>query len=274
MPASAGGPTRRPDGSARRSSQGPVASRAAAHRFSTTPSNWEEEIDVPVGPDNRIVPGEPDQRQPTHFLPQRNRFVFRVRVPANFGSKEVVWTLVTKGESAQAFGSLKPLYEVDDISITANVGGGGGTGFHPDMVGNKAPTLEVEGEATRLVRVGESVTLRAMAVDDGLPKPRSLSPSLGRERYVPESATGLRLSWFTCRGVGEVAFDPPQTKVWEDLRDGGNSPWSAGWKTPPLPADSRWAVRATFSRPGTYVLRCLAHDGGLTAYRDVTFIVR
>jgi hypothetical protein len=46
--------------------------------------NWEEEIDVPVGPDNGFNVGGADLGQPTHFLPRRNRFVFRVRVPAGF----------------------------------------------------------------------------------------------------------------------------------------------------------------------------------------------
>src|SRR5262245_6996765 len=43
--------------------------------------NWEETIDVPVGAENTLEPGGPDQGQPTHFLPRRNRFVFRARVP-------------------------------------------------------------------------------------------------------------------------------------------------------------------------------------------------
>ena len=38
-------------------------------------SNWEEQLDVPVGPDNNIEPGGPDQGQPTWFLPRRNRFL-------------------------------------------------------------------------------------------------------------------------------------------------------------------------------------------------------
>jgi hypothetical protein len=46
--------------------------------------NWEEELDVPVGPDNGFSPGSPDQGQPTHFLPRRNRFIFRVKVPTGF----------------------------------------------------------------------------------------------------------------------------------------------------------------------------------------------
>ena len=92
-------------------------------------------------------------------------------------------------------------------------------------------------------------------------------------RFTIDSATGLRLSWFVYRGKGKVVFDPVQTKVWEDTRDGANSPWSYGWRTPPVPADGKWAVNATFSEPGTYVLRCLAHDGGLMTAQDVTFIV-
>ena len=59
--------------------------------------NWEEELDVPVGPDNYFEPGEADQGQPTHFLPRRNRFVFRVPVPDNFNeTDQLVWTLTTK----------------------------------------------------------------------------------------------------------------------------------------------------------------------------------
>ena len=48
-------------------------------------SNWEEEFDVPVGPDNHIEPGGPDQGQPTHFYPRRNMFLFTIRVPKDFG---------------------------------------------------------------------------------------------------------------------------------------------------------------------------------------------
>ena len=50
--------------------------------------NWEEEIDVPVGPENGFNLGGADQGQPTHFLPRRNRFVFSVKVPANFTEKD------------------------------------------------------------------------------------------------------------------------------------------------------------------------------------------
>ena len=51
--------------------------------------NWNEWIDVPAGTANTIEPGGPDQGQPTHFLPRRNQFVFRVRVPKDFGCTKI-----------------------------------------------------------------------------------------------------------------------------------------------------------------------------------------
>ena len=236
--------------------------------------NWEEELDVPVGPANTLDPGGADQGQPTHFFPRRNQFVFKVHVPANFGNKEIVWTLTTNGKTEKAYGTLRPQYAVDETVMMANFGAGGQTGFVPDMQGNKAPELKVEGEKKRTVKVGEPLTLSAVATDDGKPKPRPMPAFLvGQSHFLPNAATGLRLSWFTYRGAGKIEYDPPQTKVWQDHRDGGNSPWSAGWSTPPPPPDNTWTVKATFSEPGTYVLRALASDGGLIAYEDVTVTV-
>ena len=237
--------------------------------------NWEEEIDLPVGADNVIEPGGPDQGQPTHFLPRRNRFVFRIRVPRDFGTKELVWTLNVHGKTERAYASLKADYFIDDTVIMANNGAAGMGGTDPSLKGNKPPVLTVEGEKRRTVKAGASLSLVAVATDDGIPKTRAmprLNPSFA-SRFTVDSATGLRLSWFVYRGAGNVVFDPPQTKVWEDTRDGGGSPWSYGWRTPPVPAGGKWIVNATFPEPGTYVLRCLGHDGGLASAEDVTFIV-
>ncbi len=237
--------------------------------------NWAEEIDVPVGPNNFLEPGPADKGQPAHFFPRRNQFVFRVRVPADFGDREVVWTLTTNGVTEKAFGTLRPAYVVDDVVMAANFGAGGQTGGRPDIIGNAAPEVTLESPSTLTVRVGEPLTLSAVAVDDDKPIRRSFPFYLvGQSHFVPNSATGLRLSWFRYRGPGPVMFDPSQTKVWEDTRDGGQSPWSAGWSPPPLPPDNRWSVQATFSEPGTYSIRALAHDGGLVDYDDVTVTVK
>lgn len=234
--------------------------------------NWDEELDVPIGLDNSIAPGRPDQGQPTHFLPRRSRFVFAIHVPADFGDKELVWTLTSNGQTQRAYATLKNDYFIDNNVIQANFGAGGAGGSLPGLSDNEAPTLTVEGDRLRTVGVGQSLTLAAVATDDGIPRARPLAPTNPRRpgRITTDTATGLRFSWFLYRGSGAVTFDPPQITTWEDTRVGGNSPWSPGWSTPGPPADNRWEVAATFSRPGTYILRALAHDGGLQTYEDVT----
>ena len=236
--------------------------------------NHQEELDLPIGPANYLEPGDPDQGQPTHFYPQRSRFLFKVRVPADFGDGEVVWTLASHGRTERAYATLRSDYFIDDIVVMNNSGAGGQAGGGNDLFGNTAPTLQVEGEPTRHVRVGEPLVLTAVAADDGIPAPRAVvsTPGIG-QRCCPDSATGLRLSWFVYRGAGEVAFDPPQFDAWENYRDWTDSPYSVGWETPPVPPGGQWNVTASFAAPGTYTLRCLAHDGGLMTSADVTVVV-
>ena len=99
--------------------------------------NWEEEFDIPSGPENGVEPGGPDQGQPTHFFPRRNRFVFKVRVPADFGDDELVWTLTTNGQTERAYATLKPDYFIDELVIQANYGAGGAAGTGPGLPDNR-----------------------------------------------------------------------------------------------------------------------------------------
>jgi hypothetical protein len=236
--------------------------------------NWDEEVFVPIGPENSIEPGGPDRGQPTRFLPRRNQYVFHVRVPKDFGKSELVWTLTAHGVTERAFATLKPEYIIDRDLETANMAGGAGR----IPTSNQAPTVKVDGEKTRKVKVGEPLTLVAYAFDDGIPKPQP-TPLLG-ERHIgnPEElgrhdALGLRAAWFVYRGAGGVRFDPEQFETYQDTRATANSPWTPGWTPPPLPPDGKYTVKATFSEPGTYVLRWQAHDGGLHADEDVTVTV-
>src|SRR5262249_26150426 len=145
-----------------------------------------------------------------HFLPRRNQFVFRVRVPRDFGNRELVWTLTSNGKTEKAYATLKPDYVVNATVMAANFGAGGQTGTMPDLIGNVAPVLKLEGGPTRRVKVGEPILLSAVATDDGKPRPRPLQGQIGASRTVPNSATGLRLVWIKYRGTGDVTFDPPQ----------------------------------------------------------------
>ena len=106
---------------------------------------WDKEVSIPVGPDNTMDPGGPDLGQPTHFFPRRNRFVLQGARAARLREERIVWSLISKGRTDKAYGTLKNDYVLDDTVIMSNVGAVGALSTSPDMVGNKAPVLEVEG---------------------------------------------------------------------------------------------------------------------------------
>jgi hypothetical protein len=258
--------------------------------------NWIEELDVPVGPDNSFNIGDPDQGQPTHFLPRRNRFMFRVPVPPNFkDTDELIWTLTTYGKTEKAYASLRLDYQIDDVVRASETGALGAGSSSPEIRANKPPSIEVQGRKTLTAKVGEAVALSVVVTDDGIPKRRGSGQSgssvnnagsrnvtatttVNRAMLPPARVTvgknvGLHVSWFVYRGKGAVSFSPEQIMVWEDTRAGANSPWAPVWSAPAMPADGKLTVWATFSEPGTYVLRSRADDGALTADGQVTITV-
>jgi hypothetical protein len=281
--------------------------------------NWQEELDIPVGPNNLIEPAVygPDAGQPTHFLPRTNHWQFAIRVPKDFGTKEIVWTLSSHGQTLKTYATLKPGYIHDDMGMQREF-------FGTPPPGNLPPVLKVEGDKQRAVKVGQPITLTAVATDDGLPRTGGRrgagtaddagasdgggagaraggagqggraggrAGGAGQAAGAPGGggqargsggtglggdsvrgvAKGLRLAWYVYRGANMVTFDPPQFKVWEDQR--GGSPWAPTWVNPPIPEGNKWIVRATFSQPGTYVLRCQASDGLWNTNENVTFSV-
>ena len=263
--------------------------------------NWLEEIDVPVGEDNAFSPGPADRGQPTHFLPRRNRFVFKVRVPPDWGDRELVWTLTSNGVTERAYATLRPDYIVDNTVVMSETGALGAGSSSPAMRANQPPTIALEGPGVRETSVGRPVTITVFVEDDGLLRPRrrrtppppetaedsaradsiwNTPPTFSRRQLAPPSrvtvqkVNGLFMSWFLYRGEGGVSFDPPQVKVWEDTRTGANSPWSPLWFPPDPPEDGRWTVDVTFDQPGTYLLRGRADDGGLFADVELTVVVR
>jgi hypothetical protein len=266
--------------------------------------NWEEEIDVPVGPANGFSPGDADRGQPTHFLPRRNRFIFRVKVPPAFtASDELLWTLTTNGRTEKAWATLRVDYKLDDVVKASETGALGAGSSSPEIRANKSPVVKVVGEKTLHVRAGEPLTLTSVVTDDGIPKRRggqALSSAAARTEVQQESRggeggepaaprrnpallpparvtvgknVGLHHSYYVFRGAGAVTFTPPQIKVWEDTRAGADSPWAPIWVAPPMPEDGRVTAQVTFSEPGSYLIRSQADDGGLLGWDEVTVVV-
>ena len=246
-------------------------------------SNWVEEFDVPVGPDNNIEPGGPDRGQPTHFYPRRNLFLFTVDVPADFGEQEVVWTLTTNGVTERAYGSLRTDYLLDPQTIGTEMGANFG-GVIDEWRDNEFPTLDLAVDQPRRVRVGEPLRLVAFASDDGIPsgsyEPPMAEPGKPHPAYrpprqiVPGNPPGLRFAWIVYRGdASKVTFYPEQLKMWQDTRVYANSPWSFPYLIPPVPEDGRFETAVTFDEPGTYVLRALAGDSALTTSENLMITV-
>lgn len=256
-------------------------------------SNWEEELDIPVGPanyftfvdagvlDDLSVDGYDfavaDQGQPTHFYPRRNPFLFTIDVPADFAARELVWTLKSQGRTLRAFGSLKADYLIDPQVISTEVGGNFGS-LDDRLRDNIPPELRVEGEIYRQVSVGQPLDLTVIATDpdDYPPRSRRGAPQTLEQLYNPpssivaSSAPGLRFSWSVYRGpAAQVSFNPVQLKTWTDTRAWGNSAWSPPWLLPEVPADNRWLSTVTFDRPGEYVLRGVASDGSMFTYQNI-----
>ena len=266
--------------------------------------NWEQELRVPIGENNSFSPGEADRGQPTFFMPRRNRYTFSVTVPADWGDRELVWTLNANGHESKAYTNKHQDFFIDNVIISSEGGSLAGGRTTPDTYANVEPTVTVDGDNERRsvavgerrppgfigrsgpefpaefsVRVGEPLTLRAHLADDGLPRARVRSTrtvDVLQHMIVPAYRQGvlkinaLFLSWNLYRGEGEVTFDPPQTKVWEDTRPASNSPWGVFWLPPEIPEDGMIETTATFDTPGRYVLWARGDDGSLQADAYIT----
>jgi hypothetical protein len=153
--------------------------------------NYEEALDLAVGPNNTFEPGG-DRGQPTHFVPRRHKDVFRVVVPRDFGSQTLVWKLNAHGQTQQVVATLKPVWQIDRQRTTRG-------GNSEKISSNLPPVVTVQASDPTLPAAG-STTLALSAIDDGLPKRRGES-------------VGLTVMWAKYRGPGAVQFSSPAAKL-------------------------------------------------------------
>jgi hypothetical protein len=227
--------------------------------------NYEEQPEIPIGPDNNLAPGGPDRGQPTHFYPRRQQFMFKVQVPKDFGSsKELVWALTRNGQTAKAYGTLKDDEELTPVIISQNRGGLASD--EETAAPNKPPTVTIDGPARWTISLGDTLTLAASVRDDGVPKPRPPGPMAGNradrpprqlfdgpgsQAIVKPNRQDLAVTWVNYRGSGRITFQPMSALVKGD----------------------KVTTKASFSQPGAYTIRAYADDGVLTGSADVTVTV-
>jgi hypothetical protein len=198
--------------------------------------NTKEDIDIPIGPNNRIEPGGPDHGQPTHFLPGRMWGEFVIKVPKDFGDKKLTWTIVANGKTTVIPINLATDWEVSPFEdATHNM---------PPFIGFSETGPFVNGPAGQtfslITSVANALPLNLWVADDanvvpGMTKPRT---------------PAVTLFWSKYRGPGEVVFSKDRPAVEK-----------AEFSAPPKTVfQGKATTTATFAEPGEYVLRVVAND--------------
>jgi hypothetical protein len=201
--------------------------------------NAEQEMDIPIGPNNRIEPGGPDQGQPTHFLSGRQWGIFAIKVPADFGDKKLTWTIVANGQTMVIPADLKVDYEISP--------------FEEAAVHNTPPVLSfdehgpiVQGPqgltVNRTAKVGAPLQLTIFPSDDA-----KLTTSSGAP---PRNLGGpVVLTWSKYRGPGEVKFSKTKPDIEKIERKDIQAAFTG-----------KSTTTVTFTQPGEYMLNVTAND--------------
>lgn len=198
--------------------------------------NAKQEVDIPIGPENRIEPGGPDRGQPTHFLPGRAWGMFAIKVPKDFGDNKITWTITANGQTTTIPASLKPDYEISPFEEAAVGNTPPVISFDPNGPSVQGPRgLVVE----RTAKVDTPFAVTALVSDDA-----KLTTSSGAK---PRNLTGpVTVHWSKYRGPGTVTFakDRPEVQKIE-----GSAPFNG-----------KATTTAMFSQPGEYILHITAND--------------
>jgi hypothetical protein len=198
--------------------------------------NLKQDVDIPIGPGNRIEPGGPDRGQPTHFVTGRQWGVFTVNVPKDFGDKKLTWTLTANGSTTEIPVSLNPLWELSPF-VDA-------TGNTPPFVGFTETGPFAQGPrsitASMTATVSEPLSITAFVADDA--------------RRVPGAPVSkqppVTVTWSQFRGPGTVTFS--KARAGADKAD-FTPPPNTGFT-------GKATTTATFSEPGDYLLRVAGND--------------
>jgi hypothetical protein len=199
--------------------------------------NYEEALDVPLGPSNRIEPGPVDQGQPTHFLPRRHYGVFVVTLPKDQPKTEIAWTLSMRGRTESVPANLSDLYMIDALS---HVGGTDEGSTPPVLTFGSAATESAVGPGglttARDATVGQPLPLSVWVSDQ---RPDASAISSAAEPGGANARPRFTVTWHPYRRVGPVQFSDARPAI------------EQGTAT----------TAVTFDESGEYVLRVVALRG-------------
>ena len=202
--------------------------------------NNRQELDVPIGPNNRIEPGGPDMGQPTHFLTGRQWGMFMVPVPRDFKPTDsYIWTMTANGQTTSIPLRLNADYVMSPFSEIAVGNTPPVIRFEQNGAAVQGPVGSVATAPSKTASVGAPLELAVWATDD-------LKYTSGTSAPLSSARAPVTMRWSKYRGPGTVTFAKPRPEV-EKLS--GEGTFSGEAKT-----------TATFSEPGDYVLHLTAND--------------
>jgi len=234
--------------------------------------NKSQELDIPIGPDNRIEPDGPDYGQPTHFYTGRQHGIFAIKVPKDFGNKKLTWSITANGQTSTISFWLNPPYWVNFYKHPANGNEPPVIKFlrdGPTMTGPPsgiAQTLSgVVGKPVPLTLWASDVPMEVTDAEEELAaRNRALSASRGANsvaviggqviggaapRVNPGAARSappdITVNWRRHRGPGDVTFQ--QDGIPLVTKGDANKFLEA-------------ATAATFNAPGEYIVRAQVND--------------
>ena len=203
--------------------------------------NSQQELDIPVGPNNRIEPGGPDMGQPTHFLPGRQWGIFIVNAPKEFKPKDsFTWTIVANGQSTSIPFRLNGDYVMSPFSEIAVGNTPPVLKFDPNSTGAQGPISNMATAASMTASVSAPLSLNLWASDDMKYTSGTNAPPAG-------SRAPVTVRWAKYRGPGKVTFEKPRPEL-EKLPAG------------PAAYNGKATTTAKFSEAGDYVLQATGND--------------
>ena len=210
--------------------------------------NTEQEVDIPIGPNNHFEPGEADLGQPTHFLTRRRYGMFVVPIPKSFGkSDQLWWSLTFNGVTNKIPMHTKAEYTVSPFTSTEESPGGGHN--TPPVLRFEERGTSFQGPATtfakaiaRTATAGTPMALTLFADDDAL-------YSTGANGPMNNPAPPVNVTISKYRGPGKVTVADARPKF-EAIKGGKAME----------PYTGKSATTVTFSEPGEYLLHVTAND--------------
>ena len=228
--------------------------------------NWTEEVDIPVGPNNKVEPGDPDRGQPTHFLPNRNFGMFSITVPKTFGAAERLWWSLTINGTTSKIGLIMS----PDFNVTrqksSEEAANGKYNLPPVLrLTQGGPAMQNPGQplsmaTSKAATAGVPMPLDLFTEDDALYTSGSNATMTGKIPPIVEATVAKY------RGPGNVKAD------------GFHFVASKGGK-PMEPFAGKASGTVTFDKPGDYVLHVTLNDfsekgGGATGCCWTTTMIK